>query len=1307
MRLNIRLDLTSEHVRDRLLEGLDQWVRLGLLTESQVRDLAGTMSEPVWTNQSAPQSAQQSAPPLSPLHAGVSSSSDFAPSDFLAEAPGAAQRSAPPNDRKIAKAIRALLEEFSVIWLLFLGVFLVVISSGVLAASQWQSFSSVGQYAILLAYTLLFWGASIWTGGQEKLQSTTKMLSLTTLLLIPINFWMMDALGVMTSAMGLGVGVLAALGLSYIALTQFSARSHQANFIGLSWLHLGWMTGGIAAWPVLATYIGTVSTAVNLTYQDKKVSRERADGAQTKDADQEKQRFASRLLSFEALTIALVVVILLFRSLFIAQVPPHQLGLAAGICGWLLVWLTRSNTQKSEPQLWGLAGSLLLFIGWAVCVTQPQPWQAIAVSFLALSLLWDALKRDWKPAQNLALIAISAQTYWLFGALIPPSTRDTALTRLAAQLSPQPISYYEWLSLGFIPFLIGMLFFVGQLKRWEQNKLAMDTEWLSLGLGACLTLLSVTNSFTITANLVISTVILAVVLRLRDSSMPLVTLTHLVGVSAIAACINYVSPNLSYLEWAWVALAGAITEGVLHLSLHHPRWKLSTGQIGIGLGALCYWLLALNQGTSQSSAEAIWIWLTVPIGLTFVANHKKAIDPKVTAALAFLATLLQTLWLFSGADGWLPVIASFTVGTLCAAANTRIVRTTAAALFTVGSGLMLTATTILWFYANVLPSTHGVQIHLYWPLVIWGLWLWRRRLAQKAGDLSTIYQTAALVWSLLTMGTFLVYGTIVAGAIVDAPDSFVWLSDYVPEYAIASFILLAAALLEAIHHRPAEWRYWGLAWTSEIVVVLALAHQGAGLKEIAIATLAMGLTAQIAGDLWTLKRPPYRASWHGIPIAFALLGVAMGHSIFVADSGLFTIFAGAIAIGVGRRQPTLNPFSYLGLAALSIGAYELLIYRMLQASGGQPGDGFTLLALLGIAIAYAHRLLSPWLLRYLLIPAAALQHIAHAHWVIGTGFAFIATLEGLSQPTGIMLWTGVGILLVAYALATGNQRLTPQVFAADYTFWTSFGIVQALLIALHNRIVWFPDRMFLITWGGIAACVASLILARIRWKALGWPPKPWDILTLWLPLSVLSVAISYTVPTQTLLVVGAFYAWMGKARNQVRLSYISIGLLDWALVRYLDSQGWLTLLAGSIIMGLSLLYFVEIEPSLQGTPNRQPRHWLRIVSSGLISLAALYQAEVYTPTLVYAAITLALCTGLIFAGLGLKVRAFLYVGTTTFMLQVIRVMWLFISENSLLLWAAGIVLGLLFIWVAATFESRRTQVTHRLEAWTSALQDWD
>ncbi|HEY9893955.1 MAG TPA: hypothetical protein V6D34_00855, partial [Candidatus Sericytochromatia bacterium] len=111
----------------------------------------------------------------------------------------------------------------------------------------------------------------------------------------------------------------------------------------------------------------------------------------------------------------------------------------------------------------------------------------------------------------------------------------------------------------------------------------------------------------------------------------------------------------------------------------------------------------------------------------------------------------------------------------------------------------------------------------------------------------------------------------------------------------------------------------------------------------------------------------------------------------------------------------------------------------------------------------------------------------------------------------------------------------------------------------------------------------------------------------------------------------------------------------------------------------------------------------------LVCLTAFYQAEVGiadAPPLLPGILSIAIALGFILAGLLLHIRAFLFVGTAVFMIQVLRQVARFASE-SLPLWSMGIVLGIAFIWIAATFEARRTQISTLMNYWSTELEAWE
>jgi uncharacterized MAPEG superfamily protein len=89
---------------------------------------------------------------------------------------------------------------------------------------------------------------------------------------------------------------------------------------------------------------------------------------------------------------------------------------------------------------------------------------------------------------------------------------------------------------------------------------------------------------------------------------------------------------------------------------------------------------------------------------------------------------------------------------------------------------------------------------------------------------------------------------------------------------------------------------------------------------------------------------------------------------------------------------------------------------------------------------------------------------------------------------------------------------------------------------------------------------------------------------------VVTALTSLGVALQTLLIVGAFYAWLAKINQQVRLSYISVLLLDWAVLRFLNEQGWSDSVWVSTVVGCSVLYVVQVDSELQEQGERETRH---------------------------------------------------------------------------------------------------------------------
>jgi len=230
------IGLRVEASHERLLEGLDVWLRLGLISNAEVKRLC----------------RQHLCCNIPELTSEPTTEATLTLSSRLSHELPTHQSLLPATIGRTAQVLQYLMAEFSLMWLLFLGVFMVVVSSGVLAVSQWRQFPPQGQYLILLSYTLAFWVASGWTGQRENLRLTAHMLKITTLLIIPVNFWMIDQLKLWRSGVGWAIAVFAASVLTVIIIRLLKASTLTTsinprnalltlvNSVCLSWLHWGW-----------------------------------------------------------------------------------------------------------------------------------------------------------------------------------------------------------------------------------------------------------------------------------------------------------------------------------------------------------------------------------------------------------------------------------------------------------------------------------------------------------------------------------------------------------------------------------------------------------------------------------------------------------------------------------------------------------------------------------------------------------------------------------------------------------------------------------------------------------------------------------------------------------------------------------------------------------------------------------------------------------------------------------------------------------------------------------------------------------
>ncbi|WP_019504555.1 hypothetical protein [Pleurocapsa sp. PCC 7319] len=1310
----IKLEIYVKPNQLELLNGLDRWLKLKLISEAQVKKIC-----------------RQNLICALPETKEIKSVPDIEPSRPKITVKTIVKVTPKPNI--ITQLWQGFLDELSIRWLLFLGIFLVVISSGVLAASQWENFPRFGQYFILLIYTLVFWGVGFWSNQQDNLKLTSQTLRAIATLLVPINFWAISQFRLGNNIWEWITITIALTTLSSISYLQFSSQKSSKHqyflpfFLFLSFLHLGWQLNAL---PTIAIYGGiTVISLIHYVFM----------------LPQQKYPTTRLLFLFAAW------LLLLFRELLTNEILISNYLLAIALCGWLLgtIWLTTVRKGKNIPaeeaqteaatitntflsnicqtiSILILTGTWLLSLIAGTFQSALFFWQTVGISIVTIHLFGQRLTLYWRKRDLTAIFLIGLQTLYISKELIPPNLRTDALD-LSTKISQTEYFPESVFGVTLFPYVLLFVFVATWLYRRQKLQLALYAEYLTLLLGIILTCLSFSNPTWRSLNLLFSTLTLGYVVWIRQPlRIHLIYITHLLGLVTITNAIDVMLPNLSTAVWGSIFTVLAIVELFIYLhQAKQPRvnWhsnrlsilnilKHSCWYVGLLLGTISYICFLSQIGTNFNPSAFRWglVWFLIPGMLTIIARYTRKIQQRRLATYLSCIGLVSVQLLVLGQPETRFTGLAIAVGIMLA--NAFHLRRTIVTVIHLGFSLSLVASLIESFISSWNWLVVGA-------VMILGLYYFRQYLQQTLDTPKFSYISQRNAHGILGVGvearSFKLiekyiqatdYWAIALIAIDIALLSVIYLNltefQVYAQYLL-TIILITGAIIWRYYQQPNHRVLYGLVWLIELLIAGLIIAVGGRSEVLAITNIILGLLSLVFMP-WIVRgaSPWAELNLSYVPLIYGTLGMLWRLSFYDAYSGLLTLGIALILINSRQHNNQLNLVTnYLGFAGISLGIYELVIYQMQQSSGGSAADGLTILALVAAAIAFSYRL-SAWWYRQrhqstiFGLSLVQIILIAHIHWAISSIFKIFAASMAIESATPRLTTISIAtsFCLGAYALIQGkdhpkNTRSNP---ANDW--WVYVGLVEIAATLVYSRLI--ISRLSLFDpWRVIFTCAVALIIYQIPWQNLGWRATPWQRVALIIP-ALMALVTAEDISYLSLAITAIFYLRIAYHQKNLRWSYVSLGFINWGIIRlvwqYNTEFIWL---AGMI--GLSILYIAQFDPHFQS--HRQQRHYLRLVGTCIICVAALFYQDL-------GVIPSVISFSLIFIGLGLKIRAFLFAGTITLIITVIYQLVILVLAYSFLKWIVGLLTGICTIIVAAGFEKQREHLTNRLQTYANQLQGW-
>lgn len=320
----------------------------------------------------------------------------------------------------------------------------------------------------------------------------------------------------------------------------------------------------------------------------------------------------------------------------------------------------------------------------------------------------------------------------------------------------------------------------------------------------------------------------------------------------------------------------------------------------------------------------------------------------------------------------------------------------------------------------------------------------------------------------------------------------------------------------------------------------------------------------------------------------------------------------------------------------------------------------------------------------------------------------LMSLSEIALTFGTLACLVAGSILAAYRRSVDEQR---QGDAEKFVWLAEIIAVLGCLYYVCAGVISLGTgwSMYAILAAGLmAALLGHLAEGSTAWRCA---VRPLSQTGLALPAVTVGIALVRFVtgaPTQwlgfnslALLGAGCFYFWHGLERRHKSYLTGSAVVLNVALMLLWNELRWTDPQFFMVPLGLSLLGMVELLKRELPEGSLNP---LRYAGALVILVSPTFHIVTGSWLHLFSLMVISVTVALL--GIGFKLRALLYLGTSFLTADLIAMVVRGGIDNPSILWVSGIALGMSIVGLAAYCERHREQLLQRMRLMSAELQSW-